>query len=426
MDIDLTNYANKKIKIAFYHTANKSSRSSISTGWYIDDVQFTGIQQTPVATTWYYDSDNDKYGDPSLSVSADAQPSGYVSNNLDCDDTDDAINPDATEIAGDGVDQDCDGTDLTSSGKWYYDSDGDGYGDPNNSLTSPSQPVGYVSTNTDCDDSENSIHPGAAEIDGDGVDQNCDGNDNSSTTPATVDQISLLSPVDNDTMSYGVANNQVTFSFTKLTDVAKYILHLELTDILNNLTIGIPVELIPPANSSSSPFINPTTPTPGFSETFIGMVYNLTLDSTTWDILALYSIKWGVEAYNYNGELIGSSFDDSQADKYVNALKLVASNAIVLTSPTLGEELNQTNSAPTFQWETYSGVVTYTLILAHVGSLGFDNVITQDNLTLNIFPMDDPTWQSMPADSWYWTVLGYDAAGNQTPSDFTIFDFQVQ
>jgi len=42
-----------------------------------------------------------------------AQPDGFVSNSLDCDDTNEEIHPDAVEIANDGIDQDCDGEDLT-------------------------------------------------------------------------------------------------------------------------------------------------------------------------------------------------------------------------------------------------------------------------------------------------------------------------
>ncbi len=59
---------------------------------------------------------------------------------------------------------------------YYADSDGDGYGDPTNTtescLTSP--PEGYVTDNTDCDDTNVSINPGAEEV-CNAVDDNCDG-----------------------------------------------------------------------------------------------------------------------------------------------------------------------------------------------------------------------------------------------------------
>ena len=58
---------------------------------------------------------------------------------------------------------------------YYLDDDGDGYGDENNSMLSCGAPDGYVTDNTDCDDSNSLINPDAPEY-CDGVDNNCDGN----------------------------------------------------------------------------------------------------------------------------------------------------------------------------------------------------------------------------------------------------------
>jgi hypothetical protein len=128
------------------------------------------------ALTWYADSDTDLYGDSSTSTPSCSQPTGYVSDDTDCDDVDSSINPSASEVC-DSVDNDCDGdTDEASAIDaltWYADSDIDTYGDSSVSQSACSQPSGYVADATDCDDTESTTNPGAAEY-CDGHDDNCD------------------------------------------------------------------------------------------------------------------------------------------------------------------------------------------------------------------------------------------------------------
>jgi len=63
-----------------------------------------------------------------------------------------------------------------ATGKLFYeDADGDGYGDINKPIVSNLAPNGYVSNNTDCNDANANLNPGATEIVGNGVDDDCDG-----------------------------------------------------------------------------------------------------------------------------------------------------------------------------------------------------------------------------------------------------------
>ena len=107
----------------------------------------------------------------------------------DCDDSDAALNPSASEIVGDGVDSDCDGTEMC-----FVDADSDGYRhiDDTLTITSADSDCGDSGEGavdepaTDCDDSGSDldqdgvadgfgINPGAQEIIVDGIDQDCDG-----------------------------------------------------------------------------------------------------------------------------------------------------------------------------------------------------------------------------------------------------------
>lgn len=85
---------------------------------------------------------------------SDDDNDGFTEEEGDCNDGQPAINPLATDIVGDEIDQNCDGADG-------YDGDGDGHA----SLTSGGD---------DCDDTDNFTFPGAIEIWYDGKAQGCE------------------------------------------------------------------------------------------------------------------------------------------------------------------------------------------------------------------------------------------------------------
>ena len=124
----------------------------------------------------YLDVDGDGFGSGSSQGLICEIPDGYSDNNLDCNDGFAEINPNGTEICGDELDNDCNGQ-IDEGPIWFEDSDQDGFGDLNSSQNGCEQPEGYVEDNTDCAPTIGTIFPGAPEIAGDSIDQDCDGND---------------------------------------------------------------------------------------------------------------------------------------------------------------------------------------------------------------------------------------------------------
>ncbi|MEI6511108.1 MAG: putative metal-binding motif-containing protein [Candidatus Uhrbacteria bacterium] len=132
------------------------------------------------ATVWSTDLDGDGYGDDTYAswLASCDQPDGYVADFSDCDDSDAAVSPDATEIYANLVDDDCNGIVDDSGLTCFPDADNDTYGAPTGGIYEPTGvcgTAGYVPRDSDCDDTNATTNPSRAEVYGDGVDNDCDG-----------------------------------------------------------------------------------------------------------------------------------------------------------------------------------------------------------------------------------------------------------
>jgi hypothetical protein len=136
-----------------------------------------GVDQDCVGgDTCYLDGDGDGAGGTGVTLSADLDCTdpGEAASTTDCDDLDPGVSPTATEITGDELDQNCNGHESC-----WVDGDGDG-SRGTGTLNSPDtdcDDAGEAPTTapSDCNDQVATIEPGATELVGDGVDQDCDG-----------------------------------------------------------------------------------------------------------------------------------------------------------------------------------------------------------------------------------------------------------
>lgn len=129
---------------------------------------------------FYYDSDDDTFGNPLIdSTTCFTLLSGYVLDNSDCNDGNPSINSSASETCN-FLDDNCNtliDEDLITN-TFYLDNDGDTFGDALIDTTSCLEVItGYVTVNTDCNDYNSAIYPGATEIADNGIDEDCNGFD---------------------------------------------------------------------------------------------------------------------------------------------------------------------------------------------------------------------------------------------------------
>jgi len=141
------------------------------------------------ATTWYADTDNDKFGDPASTVDSCERPVGYRANADDCDDSDALVG---------------------KAGAAFTDADDDGYGDPSSPATACAGEVGFSDNSDDCDDNAPDISPAAAEVCDDGIDSDCDGLDtNACTQDLSTADAALLGNSENEAAGFALSSGDI-------------------------------------------------------------------------------------------------------------------------------------------------------------------------------------------------------------------------
>ncbi|WP_345012189.1 thrombospondin type 3 repeat-containing protein, partial [Christiangramia aestuarii] len=186
------------------------------------------------------DADGDGIGDVcDTTEETDSDQDGILDDQDNCINT---PNPSQEDFDGDGFGDACD-TDDDNDGvldeddcdplnvnvgaatvTYYVDNDFDGYGDQNDAgekyCIDPG--FGFSLNNSDCNDSEDTIYPGAFEVRGDGIDQDCDGEDTPLDCIGT-DVLNIMEVCsDKENMSRWLVNNPASCTVLINWQVRKY------------------------------------------------------------------------------------------------------------------------------------------------------------------------------------------------------------
>ena len=169
--------------------------------------------------TFYLDADGDGIGGSSSVVNIVSPGPNYVLVTGDCNDANANMYPGNTEIC-DNLDNNCSGAidENLIFLNYYQDLDGDNFGNLNQVINACSLPVGYVLDSTDCNDANNLIYPGAVEIEGNGIDENCNGAD-APLTPVMLGIYEFAGTVDCTTQDNVASNSNLDLTFANFSGV---------------------------------------------------------------------------------------------------------------------------------------------------------------------------------------------------------------
>jgi hypothetical protein len=144
----------------------------------IDDNCNNTVDEGFTPINYYLDNDGDGVGGNTFVLGITSPGPNYVLITGDCNDNSAVMYPGNTETC-DNLDNDCDAS--IDEGliflTYFQDSDGDTYGNLSVTLSACSAPQGYVLNSTDCNDQNSAINPGAQDIPGNGIDEDCSGLD---------------------------------------------------------------------------------------------------------------------------------------------------------------------------------------------------------------------------------------------------------